>query len=267
MFENKNIIIAGASTGLGKALAEQLSLHKPNLVLFSRNIEKLKQVEHSCERNGARTLIVQGDITNKEDCEKLIEKTLSNFGLPDHLVLNAGISMWAKFEEISNPDLFKQLIETNYLGSVYITHYALPHLIKNKGLITVISSIQGKIAVPYHSGYAASKHALVGFFETLRMELTEKGVDVMLVMPHWLRGTNLRSNALDKDGNKIGESRKEHNKESISLEECSKKIIWGMKKRKKELVIPSKLKALPWLNLISTGLLGKIVKGKVEEQE
>ena len=89
----------------------------------------------------------------------------------------------------------------------------------------------------------------------------------MLVKPHWLRGTDLRKNAFDKNGNRIGEAKKEHSKESISLEECSRKIIKGMLHRKRELVIPGKLKLLEWLNLISPGLAEKIVSGKVKEQE
>jgi short-subunit dehydrogenase len=267
MFSDKTIIITGASSGLGASLAKELSIHKPNLVLFSRNIEKLKEVANTCEQIGAKAFSVMGDVTNQQDCKRLVDETLDKFGSVDHLIINAGLSMWAKFEDITNLSIFSKLIETNYLGAVYLTHYFLTHLIKSKGLITVISSIQGKIAVPYHSGYVASKQALVGFFETLRMELKDKGVDILLVMPHWLRGTNLRSNALDKDGNKIGDSRKEHSKESVNLEVCSKKIIKGMTARKKELIIPLKLKALPWLNLVSPVLLEKIISSKVEGQE
>ena len=105
------------------------------------------------------------------------------------------------------------------------------------------------------------------FLNTLRMEVKDKGVDIMLVMPHWLRGTGLRKNAFDKDGNQIGESKKEHSKESITLEECSKKIIKGMISRKRELIIPGKLKVLTWLNLFFPNLAERIVMEKVEEQE
>ncbi len=208
MLAGKTIVITGASSGLGASLAEQLSLHKTNLVLFSRNIDKLQSVAKACEGNGAKTLVVQGDISKPEDCKKLYNETIKNFNTIDHLVLNAGISMWAEFEEITDLSLFQKLIETNYLGAVYLTYYCLPSLIKSKGMITAISSIQGKIAVPNHTGYVASKHALTGFLNTLRMEVKDKGVDVMLVMPHWLRGTDLRKNAFDKDGNQIGESKK-----------------------------------------------------------
>jgi len=267
MLTGKTIVITGASSGLGASLAEQLSLHKTNLVLFSRNIDKLQSVAKTCEANGSKRLVVQGDISNPEDCKKLFDETILNFSTIDHLVLNAGISMWAELEEITDLSLFQKLIDTNYLGAVYLIHFCLPALIKSKGMITAISSIQGKIAVPHHTGYVASKHALTGFLNTLRMEVKDKGVDVMLVMPHWLRGTDLRKNAFDKNGKQIGESKKEHSKESITLEECSRKIIKGMTNRKRELIIPGKLKALTWLNLFFPNLAEKIVMGKVEEQE
>ena len=267
MLAGKTIIITGASSGLGASLAVQLSHYKTNLVLYSRNIDKLQIVSKTCEANGSDTLVVQGDISKSEDCKKLYNDTINNFNAIDHLVLNAGISMWAEFEEVTDLSLFKKLIETNYLGAIYITHHCLPALIKSKGMITAISSIQGKISVPNHTGYVASKHALTGFLNTLRMEVKDKGVDIMLVMPHWLRGTDLRKNAFDKGGNKIGESKKEHSKESISLEECSKNIIKGMISRKRELIIPRKLKVLTWLNLLFPNLAEKIVMGKVEEQE
>ena len=166
MLAGKTIIITGASSGLGASLAEQLSHYKTNLVLFSRNIDKLRRVAKTCEANGSKVLVVEGDISKPEDCKKLHKETINCFNTVDHLVLNAGISMWAEFEEITDLSLFPKLIETNYLGAVYLTHHCLPALIKSKGMITAISSIQGKIAVPNHTGYVASKHALTGFLNT-----------------------------------------------------------------------------------------------------
>lgn len=266
MFSNNTIVITGASSGLGGALAKQLAGYQSNLVLFARNIERLQQVANECESSGAKTIAVQGDVNNPDDCKILVNETLKTFSSIDHLVLNAGVSMWAKFEEVTELSLFNKLIETNYLSAVCLIHLFLPHLKISKGMITAISSIQGDIPVPNHTGYVASKHALTGFLNTLRIELTETGVDVMLVKPHWLRGTDLRKNAFNKNGERIGESKKEHNRESISLEKCSREIIGGMKKRKRELVIPQKLKILEWLNLLSPVLAEKIVSGKVKKQ-
>jgi len=267
MFLNDTIVITGASSGLGAALAKELASHQPNLVLFSRNIKKLQQISAECNLKGAKTIAIQGDVAKPDDCYNLAEATIKTYGSINHLVLNAGVSMWAKFDEITDPSFFQEIIQINYLGVVRMVHLFLPHLKKSKGMISAISSIQGDIAVPYHSGYVASKHALTGFLNTLRMELKNTGIDVMLVKPHWLRGTALRKNAFDKNGNKVGDSKREHSKESISLEECSRKIIKGMLNRKRELVIPPKLKILSWLNLVSPGLVEKIVSGKLKEQE
>ena len=134
-------------------------------------------------------------------------------------------------------------------------------------MVVAISSIQGKIGVPLHTAYVASKHAVQGFFEALRPELSGSGVHVLTVLPHWLRGTNLRKYALGKDGEALGASKREHSKESISLEDCSKAILKAMQKRKRELVIPSKLKLLPWLHLISPALVESIVRGEVDRQD
>lgn len=266
MFSDKTIVITGASGGLGAVLANELARYKPNLVLFSRNIEKLQQTAAECMEKKACVITVIGDVTNPDDCKKLADETIKTYGSVNHLVLNAGISMWAKFDEITDISLFRKLIETNYLSAVHLIYHFLPYLKNSKGLITAVSSIQGEIAVPYHSGYGASKHALNGFLNTLRMEIKDEGVDVMIVKPHWLSGTDLRVNALGKNGTNIGMARKEHSKESISLQECGKSILKGMAERKRELVIPPKLKLLSWLNLFNPGLVEKIVSGKMKKQ-
>ena len=267
LLENKVVIITGASSGLGAVLSEELARSGANLSLFARREEKLHETADRCRVLGAQVLTVSGDVTVAEDCKRLVDETVSKFGRLDYLVANAGISMWAKFEDVSDLSLFRQLMETNYLGVVHCVHPALPYLKKQRGMVVAISSIQGKIGVPLHTGYVASKHAVLGFFEALRMELDGSGVDVLTVLPHWLRGTDLRQNAFGKDGATLGESSRRHSKESISLENCSKAILKAMKKRKRELVIPWKLRTLPWLNLIHPKLVAWLVRGKVHEQD
>ncbi len=267
MFEGKTAIITGASSGLGRQLSIELSKKKCNLILASRNEEELKITSELCIKNDSPILVVPTDITNRDDCKNLINRAKSNFKNIDYLILNAGISMWAKFDEITDLNLFKKLMEVNYFGSVYLTYYSIPLLKSSKGLITVISSIQGKVPVPYHSGYVASKHALLGFFNTLRIELKSDGVDILTVIPHWLRGTNLRNNALDKDGNIFVKSNLKHTGESVTLEECAKGIIDSMIKRKREFVIPAKLKLLNVLNSVSPKTAAKIISSKVSDQK
>jgi short-subunit dehydrogenase len=267
MFKGKTFIVTGASSGLGEALALKLAGQDINLVLFSRNEEKLRIVEQLCKKSGAAVLHVKGDVTDPADCERLINKTVESFHSIDFLILAAGVSMWARFDEVSDLSVFKKIMETNYIGAINLLHYAIPFLKKTRGMIIAISSIQGKISVPFHTGYVASKHALTGFLDTLRIELEASGVHILQVMPHWLRGTNLRSNAFGRNGDKVGDLKTGHNKESISLEECTDRILIAMKNKKRELIIPWKLKLLLWLKLLSPVSTEKIITRKVGEQK
>jgi short-subunit dehydrogenase len=151
-------------------------------------------------------------------------------------------------------------MEVNYLGLVHTLHFALPALKKTGGLIVSIGSIQGKIAVPAHSGYVASKHALEGFCDTLRYELEETGVDILTVHPHWIQGTQMRANACTADGAAMGESNKRsHNHESITLEQCAREIIDAMRERRRELIIPPRLRLAPILKALWPALLRRKV--------
>ena len=267
MLKDKVAIVTGASSGLGVVLAEELAKAGAHLVLFARREDKLADAAEHCRALGARVVTVVGDVTVVDDCKRLVDNAVAEFGRVDFLMANAGISMWAKFEEIEDVSVFRKLMETNYLGVVNGVHAVLPELKKTKGMIVAISSIQGKIGVPLHTGYVASKHAVLGFFEALRMELDGSGVDVLTVLPHWLRGTDLRQSAFGKDGGTLGASSRKHSKESITLEDCSAAILKAMKKRKRELVIPWKLRALPWLNLLNPKIVSWLVKGKVKDQD
>jgi len=267
MLKDKVAIVTGASSGLGVVLAQELAKAGVNLALFARREDKLVATAEQCRSLGVRVITVVGDVTVVDDCKRLVAETVSAFGRVDYLMANAGLSMWARFEDVEDVSVFGKLMETNYLGVVNGVHAVLPELKKTGGMIVAISSIQGKIGVPLHTGYVASKHAVLGFFEALRMELDGSGVDILTVLPHWLRGTDLRQNAFGKDGAALGASSRKHSKESISLEDCSVAILKAMKKRKRELVIPWKLRALPWLNLINPKIVAWLVKGKVKDQD
>lgn len=266
MFKDKTVLITGASSGLGAALALKFAQTGAKLALFALDEPGLRQTAESCVKRGAETITATGDVADPADCEKLVNATISRYGGLDYLILCAGISMWARFEEIKDLSLFQKLMNTNYLGAVNFTYYALPHLRQRRGMIVAITSIQGKIGVPLHTGYVASKHALQGFFDSLRTELAGSGVHILLVLPHWLRGTNLRKSAFGADGRALGETSAKHNSESIGLEECARAIMKAMRKRARELIIPSKLKLLPWLKLIAPRLLDHIVSRKVKQQ-
>jgi NAD(P)-dependent dehydrogenase (short-subunit alcohol dehydrogenase family) len=267
MFRDKTAVITGASSGLGATLALELARAGARVALFSPEQERQEEVARQCGELGAEALSVVGDVTRPEDCRRLVEETAARFGGLDYLIANAGISMWARFDEVQDLEVFRRLVEVNYLGALNCVYYALPHLRHRRGMIVAITSIQSKIGVPMHTGYVASKHALQGFCEALRMELAGTGVDVLTVLPHWLRGTELRQRALDKGGQSLGPSSRRHSRESVALEDAAQAILQAMHKRRRELIIPWKLKLLLALNLFSPTLAESLITGAMSQQK
>ncbi|MFH1570104.1 MAG: SDR family oxidoreductase [Gemmatimonadota bacterium] len=266
-FAGRTAIVTGASSGLGAALARELARRGAHLVLFSPERARQEEVAAECAALGARALAVIGDVTRPDDCRRLVEETVREFGGVDYLVANAGISMWSRFEETADLSVFRKLMEVNYLGALHCAFYALPHLKRRRGLIAAITSIQGRIPVPLHTGYVASKHALQGFCEALRLELRGTGVDILTVLPHWLRGTELRQRAFAGDGRQLGPSSRRHSSESVSVEEACQAILRAMARRRRELVIPWKLKLLCALYALWPGRAEALIMRAVGKQE
>ena len=268
MFFGKSILVTGASSGLGESLALSYATAGAKVCVFAIDEPGVNDVARRIQARGGEAVAVVGDVSKPDDCRRAIEAAVGAFGGLDILVNNAGVSMWARFEEIEDLGAFRRLVEVNYLGAVYCTHYALPHLKSQRGMIVAVTSIQGRSGVPFHTGYAASKHAMQGFFDSLRMELELEGmgVHVLTVLPHWLRGTKLRENALDGRGGTVGETSARHTEESIELGAATAAILEAMRRRKRELVIPFKLQALLWLRMISPRMADEIVKSHTSRQ-
>ena len=169
--------------------------------------------------------------------------------------------MSVRFEEVKDLTLFERIMQVNYLGSVYCTHYALPYLKTSQGLLVAISSLSGKIGVPTRSGYAASKHAMQGFFDSLRIELRGTGVDVLVVSPGFV-ATDIRNRILGADGKPIVAGLPKGQKNLMSVEECVHQIVRAMQGRKRELVMTSQGHLSRWLQLIAPDLLDRIVAQK-----
>lgn len=258
------MVITGASSGLGAALAGAFAREGARLTLMARRGERLAEVAGECGGDGVET--VEGDVTVPGDGERLAQAAVSAHGGIDCLVANAGVSMWAPFEEVRDLSLFRRLMEVNYLGAVHCLHPALPHLRASRGQFVAISSIQGRMGVPGHTGYSASKHALQGFCDALRMELEGSGVDVLTVVLHWLRGTELRERAYAADGRPFGEGRRGPSRDSLGLEETCAAILEAVDGRRRELVIPWKLKALLAIRALRPRLAEGIVRRAVDRQ-
>jgi short-subunit dehydrogenase len=166
------------------------------------------------------------------------------------LVNNAGASFVSRFDEVSDLSIFEQVMQVNYLGAVYCTHAALPHLKQSQGLLVAISSLCGKTGVPLRSGYVASKHAMQGFFDTLRLELQGTGVDVLVVSPGFV-ATEIRQKALKGDGSVWGQSHRDESQQTMSLDKCIQLTLEGMAARQREVVMTTKGKLIPWGKLIA----------------
>lgn len=267
MFSGKTFVITGGSSGLGRALSVEFARLGGFIVAGGRQEEELEKTADLVKNIGGQVITVKGDITRPDDCKELIDRAVERFGSLDHLVLNAGVSQWAAFEDTKDLSVFQKLLDVNCLGPIYCTYHGLPYLKKNGGLITAISSILGKIGSPYHAGYAASKHGLEGFMSSLRMELHGSGVDILMVQPRWIRDTGMRENAYGADGQLMGDKKKAHTRSSVTLEDCCQKILRAMRKRQRELFIPSKFKYVPLLNQIAPSFLDKIIRKKVDSQK
>ncbi len=258
-----SVVITGASSGLGAALAGAFARDGARLTLMARREDRLAEVAEAC---GPRVETVPGDVTVPGDGERLVEAAVAAHGGIDCLVANAGMSMWAPFEEVRDLSLFRRLMEVNYLGAVHCVHPALPHLKESRGQFVAISSIQGRVGVPQHTGYSASKHALQGFCDALRMELEGSGVDVLTVVLHWLGGTELREQALAADGQPFGEGRRRPSRDAIGLEETCAAVLRAVKERRRELVMPWKLKALLAIRALRPRLSEALVRRAVDRQ-
>jgi short-subunit dehydrogenase len=263
-FTDKVIIVTGASEGIGRALALELAPQRPKLVLAARNEERLTTLAAECAGTGAETMTVRADLTDEMRCRQLVQRTIERFGRVDALVNNAGATMWAKVEDVTDTTVFERVMRVNYLSSVWCTYYALAHLKDTGGRIVAVSSLAGLTGVPTRSGYAASKHAMFGFFESLRIELNGSGVSVTLVAPGFVR-TEIHRRALGPDGSPLGASPLE-DRRIMSAETCAALIARAMERRRRRLVISWRGRALPWLKLLAPALLDRLARKAIENR-
>lgn len=256
-FANKTVVLTGASTGIGRSLAIALAQQGANLVLAARNPTTLAETAAACTDQSGTTIAVPTDVSHPEACQRLVDQAIERFGQIDYLVNNAGISMLTRFDQITDLSIIEQVMRVNYLGAVYCTHYALPYLKASQGLLVAISSICGKTAVPTRTGYVASKHAMQGFFDTLRIEIRGTGVDVLVVSPGFV-ATDIRERAFGADGIPLGKSPRDESKETMSVEECIHQIVWAMERRKRDHIMTLRGKITPWVKLIAPTLVDRL---------
>ena len=230
--QNKVVIITGASSGIGKALAEKYASEGWNLVLAARRIDRLQELKSQLK--GVEVLAVKTDVTQEADCKYLIDSAIQKFERIDVLINNAGISMRASIEDVEFEVLHK-LMDVNYWGTVYCTKYALPHLLQQKGSLVGVISVGGYIGLPGRTGYSASKFAVRGFLDTIRIEYLKSGLHVLVAAPGFTK-SEIRLTALTSNGDIQGETPRNENK-MMSAEKCASIIYRKVKKRRRRIIV------------------------------
>jgi short-subunit dehydrogenase len=232
--KDKIVVITGASSGIGKALAYEFGNKGAKLVLAARNLEKLQEIAADFKKLGIQALVIRTDVSLENDCRNLIESTVDHYGRIDVLINNAGISMRALFIDVQL-DVMRHLMDTNYWGTVYCTKFAIPYLLKSKGSVVGVISIGGYIGMPGRSAYAASKFAVRGFLDTVRVENLKTGLHVLVAAPGFTT-SNIRKSALMADGSLQGITPRDEN-HMMPAETVAAKIYKAVVRRKRNLIL------------------------------
>jgi NAD(P)-dependent dehydrogenase (short-subunit alcohol dehydrogenase family) len=263
-FTDKVIVITGASEGIGRALALALAPQKPRLVLSARNAGRLDSLAEECRALGADALPVPTDVTVEAECRALVRQGADAYGGIDALVANAGATMWCRLDEMEDLSVLDKVMAVNYYGAAYCTAAALPWLKQRRGRIVAVASVAGLTGVPERTGYSASKHAMIGFFDSLRIELTDTGVTVTVIAPDFVV-TQIHRRALGADGTALGETPMEEGR-IMTAEHCAQLIVHAMEKRKRLLITSTRGRLGRWLKLFAPGLIDNIAKRAIERK-
>jgi short-subunit dehydrogenase len=260
--KEKVVVITGASKGIGAELARQLAAKGAKLVLAARGLAGLEAVAEECRSLGAAVIAVRTDVAVERDCQAMVSGAHLAFGRIDVLVNNAGMTMWARFEEIADLAILERIMQVNYMGSVYCTRHALPWLRESGGLLVGISSLAGRTGVPTRTGYSAAKHAMAGFFDSLRIELEGSGVGVTMIYPGFV-ATGIRENATGPDGQPIGVSPVKEG-EVMGAEACARRIVTAIERREREVVMTARGKMGLWLKLLAPSLVDRLARRAIQ---
>lgn len=256
-FKNKVIWITGASSGIGKELAQQLSLQGSILIITSSNTDLLQKLEFTLT---SKVHLLPYNLLDIGGIEALVEKAIQLEQRIDYVIQSAGISQRSLASQTSF-EVYKKLMDINYFAPLALTQAILPHFkAQNSGSMTVISSIAGLMGFPLRTGYCASKHAIKGYLETLQAELLKSNIHICIVYPGRVN-TNISKNAMIGNGEQFGTT-DENNQVGLDVGICANKILRAILKRKKYIIIVKNERLLFWLWWFIPSLYYKIANAK-----
>jgi dehydrogenase/reductase SDR family protein 7B len=251
------IWITGGSSGIGEASAKKFAKEGYRVIISARKEQELNRVRTECT-DPAEVRVLPLDLTDIPSMPGKVEEALAFFGQVDYLLHNGGISQRSLIKE-TGLDVDRKLMEVNFFGTVALTKALLPHFIARKsGHFAVISSLVGMFGSPYRSSYSASKHALHGFFDTLRAEHYQDNIAVTMICPGFIR-TNVSVNAITADGTALGQM-DEAQANGMSPEDCAKEIFSAMTRKKEEVYIGGKETFAIYIKRLMPSVFSKIIR-------
>ena len=255
-FAGKVVVITGAAGGLGRALAHAFAAAGARIAALDRDAAGAEALAAELRGRGRQALGLECDVSDAVACESAVAAVIASFGRIDALINNAGISHRSAYRR-TEPAVIRRVMEVNFFGSVQCTRAALDALLASRGLIIVISSVAGFAPLIARTGYAAAKHALHGFFESLRTELAADGVGVLMVCPSFI-ATGIDKNALGGDGTPA-----RHGQQVVGVraraEEVAADILLAAQNGK-QLLLPGRTAKLAWwLSRIAPGYYARVM--------
>ncbi|MGQ1891821.1 SDR family oxidoreductase [Thermophagus sp. OGC60D27] len=255
--KDKKIWITGASSGIGEALSLELARAGAHLVLLSRNLEKLEKVKEACLKHTSFCLVEHLDLSKSEEMSEVVTRIMDRIGGIDILFNNAGQSQRSLAKE-TPVEIDRKVMEVNFFGVITLTKLVLPYMLQQgSGHIVAISSITGKFGFPWRTAYSAAKHAIQGFFESLRAELKEDNIKVTIVSPGRIK-TNISLNAITQDGvsyNKMDSGQAG----GMSPRQCAKKIVKAVRNERKEVLVGNRELLMVYIRRFLPGLYHRLV--------
>ena len=254
-FRDKVVIVTGASSGIGEGLAREFAARGAKVVLGARSLQKLEAIAAEIRARGGTAACCACDVVEPDDCRRLVDTAVQTFGGLDVLVCNAGLSMRALFDDVDLAVLHR-LMDVNFWGTVNCCKYALPYLQASKGSIVGISSVAGLHGLPGRTGYSASKYAMTGFLETLRIENLKKGLHVMIACPGFT-ASNVRFSALTADGSQQGETPRDEAR-MMTAAQVARIVARGILRRKRLCLMEAEGRATHFVKKFAPAFLDRM---------